>query len=373
MKKRKILQFTIASSKGGRTQYVLNNWKNINKERFQFDFVTFNPYLDFAEELEVQGCRIFRMPCYPDQDIKLFREAFGKILENDYDTLHLHTSYWKGMEVEEIAREYNVPQIIIHAHSSGYGKALDKAEVLEGQARHYEVRKQLNEGIATDYLACSEAAAEWIFGEYVPKDKIKIMRNAIDTYKFAFSEEKREEIRKKFGLENKFVLGHVGRLALPKNHEFLINVFDKVTKAIPEAVLVLVGEGELREQIENQIERLKLHDKVKLLGKREDVDVILQAMDVFLFPSLFEGFPIALVEAQTAGLPCIVSEMVTKEVQITPLIYYKPLIIDEWLEKVWDIYEKNRGKRKSMHLEVGAAGYEIKSQIKELENIYERN
>ena len=185
MRKRKILQFTLAASKGGQTQYVLNNWKNIDKARFQFDFITFSPSLDFATELEQQGCRIYYMPCYPQENPQLFCEAFAKALENGYDTVHLNTRFWNGFEAEELARKYNVPQIIIHAHSSGFQSVEhNKDEELRGQAKHYEIRNQLNESMATDFLACSEAAAEWIFGEQIPRDRIRIMRNAIDTYKF---------------------------------------------------------------------------------------------------------------------------------------------------------------------------------------------
>lgn len=378
---RKILQFSIASTKGGRTQYILNNWNNIDRERFRFDFLTFDARIDFAEELEDQGCRIFYMPCRPQENVKLFREALGRVLEKRYDTLHISTEYWNGFEIEEIAKAYHVPQVIIHAHSSGYQKAVNETEKRDGQEVHYRMRRLLNENMATDFLACSNEAAEWVFGNQIAREKIKIMPNAIDTYKFAFSVEKRQKARMELGLAGKFAIGHVGRIELVKNHQFLINTFSKVVERIPNAALVLVGDGKLRGQVEEQIKKLSLQDRVKVLGKRDDADFILQAMDVFLLPSLFEGFPIALVEAQTAGLPCIVSDLITKEAAITQLVNYCPLVMEKWVDKLEEVYafvmgedEMRRKKqvRKNMQLEVTSAGYEIRNQIKELEKLYER-
>ncbi len=370
--KRKILQFSIAASKGGRTQYILNNWNNIDKERFQFDFLTFDSYLDFESELEAQGCRVYHLPCYPQQNLNLFCKTLRNIFENDYDTLHLHTRDWSGFEVEEIAKECDIPQIIIHAHSSGYQRATNKEEELQGQARHYEMRKQLNENMATDFVACSETAIKWMFGEQISRNRIKIMRNAIDTDKFSFSEEKRKKVRKELCIEGKYILGHVGRMEPVKNHKFLISIFNEISKLIPEAVLLLVGDGRVREQVEEQIRDLNLQKKVMLLGKRDDANMMMQAMDILLLPSLFEGFPMVLVEAQTSGLPCIVSDKVTKEAAITPLVSYRSLVIDEWIKKIQDIYQDRNRTRKSMHSEVAAAGYEIRNQIKELEELYER-
>lgn len=373
MEKKKILQFTVAASKGGSTQYVLNNWKNIDRERFHFDFVTFSPYLDFAEELEEQGCKIYYMPCYPQQDRNRFIDSFGKVLQNGYDTLHLHTSYWRGTEAEEIAKQYRIKQVIVHAHSTGFGKARTKEEEIEGTKKHLAIREKLNEKMATDFLACSHAAAEWIFGDCIPKNRIMILHNAIDTKRFAYSEDTRKKVRCELEIQDKFVLGHVGRLALPKNHDFLLDVFCEVQKKIPNAVLILVGEGELREKIEGKIKDLRLESKVKLLGKRNDVNRLLQGMDLFVFPSLFEGFPIGLIEAQTTGLNCIVSDQITSEVVITPLVKQYPLIASEWVNSIQTHYRDHTFRRKNMQFVIDDAGYGIKKQIRELEKIYGRD
>lgn len=375
MEKRKILQFSITSAKGGQTQYILNSWKHIDKEKFQFDFLTFDSQIGFADELKKQGCQIFYMPCRPQENIAYFRETLVSVLKKGYDTLHIGTGYWNGFEIEEIAKEYGVPQVIIHAHSSGYQKAANEMEKKQGQTVHYEMRKLLKEDMATDFVACSREAAEWIFGDRIPRNKIKIMPNAIDTSRFAFSLEKRKEVRAQLGLEDKFVIGHVGRIELVKNHEFLIRVFSEIVKIVPEAALVLVGDGKLREKVEGQIRDQNLQENVKVLGKRDDTDRILQAMDVYLLPSLFEGFPISLVEAQTAGLPCIVSDLVTKEAAVTMLVSYCPLTIGAWTNKLNGIYElwkREKGMRRSMCKQMIDARYEIRNQVKELEKLYER-
>ena len=372
MKKRRILQFTIAATKGGRTQYILNNWKNINKKEFQFDFVTFSSYLDFAEELKKQGCKIFYLSCYPEQNKELFHEEFGKILENGYDTIHIHTSYWVGTMVEEKAREYNIKQIIIHSHSTGLSKVSTKKEYISGLKKHYEIRDCLNEDIATDFLACSDKAADWIFGNSIPKNRIKILHNAIDAKRFTFSEGRRKEIRNRLDIAGNFVLGHIGRMVYAKNHEFLVDLLSYVYPKIPEVVLVLVGDGELREKIEQQVKETDLQNKVLFLGKRDDVEDILQAIDVFLLPSRFEGLPISAIEAQATGLPCILSDLVTEEVKITALVNHEPLIISRWVERIMSIYAQGTVERKSMHAEVERAGFDMKDYVQELEQIYSR-
>ncbi len=162
----------------------------------------------------------------------------------------------------------------------------------------------------------------------------------------------------------------MGRFAYQKNHLFLLTVFEQILKVIPETVLILVGKGELKKEIEEQIKIRSLQEKVKIFESVADISEILQAMDIFALPSLFEGFPAVLVEAQTTGLPCVISDKVTREAQITSLAHYKPLDIDEWISQIKDIYTE-RESRKSMHLQIEAAGYGIQGQIKELESWYQ--
>lgn len=364
----RVLQFTIAKTKGGRTQYILNLWKNIDKSRFQFDFVTFSSELEFEDELLAEGCKIHYLSCHPEKDEKRFREEFSNVLENDYDVIHIHTSFWRGMLVEEMAKECGVKKIIIHSHSSGI--TCDSSDTEEGRKKHFQVRAQLSEDIATDFWACSKVAAEWLYGDNIPKEKIKILLNSVETERFSFNSNKRKTIRTEMEiLENEFVIGHVGRLAKVKNHGFLIDVFKEITKKNNKVRLWIVGEGEEREAIEKQIQEYKLENSITLFGKREDIDLLLQGMDCFVLPSYFEGFPIVLVESQTSGLPCLVSDTITKEVAVTNNIDYLPLVKEKWTNHILRIMEE-RPLRISGHEAVRQAGLDVDTQVKLLEELY---
>ncbi len=369
MKKVKVLQFTVAKTKGGRTLYVLNNWRYINKEKFQFDFITFNEELDFEQDLLKEGCQVWHLSCYPEDDREQFIKEFDDILDQGYDIIHIHTSYWKDTIVEERAKIKGIKKIIIHAHNMGAGATLTKSEDDLIKRRHYEIRDSITENLGTDYWTCSSEAAQWLYGDKIPCSRIKRMNTAIDVEGFAYKPIVRNEFRKEWGLESKFVLGGVGRFAYQKNHSFMINVFFEIKKKIPEAALLLRGEGELKEKLEAQIRDLSLQDDVKFVGRIDQVGKVLSAMDIFLMPSLFEGFPAALVEAQASGLPCIVSDLVSNETEITPLVCYEPLVINEWVKTIEAIYRKHEN-RISRHKEVREAGYEIRDQIKRIEEAY---
>lgn len=369
MKKIRILQFTIASTKGGKTRYSLRNWEFIDKEKFQIDFITFSKKLDFEPALIDEGCHVWHISCYPEEDKEAFIREFDHILDQGYDVIHINTSYWKDTIVEERAKAKGIKKIIIHAHNTGCGTSLSKDEETAARKKHYEIRENLTEDIATDYWACSERAAEWLYGNKIRNSFIKIVKVAIDTAVFSYNIDIRNKTRRELEIEDKFVIGNIGRFAYQKNHSFLLTMFEEILEIIPEAILILIGKGELKEEIEEKIKIKNFQEKVKIFETVADAGEILQAMDIFVLPSLFEGFPAVLVEAQTAGLPCIISDKVTREAQITSLANYEPLDVDEWVNKIKDIYTK-RTSRKSMHLEVEAAGYGIQGQIKELENWY---
>lgn len=369
MKKIKVLQFTVAKTKGGRTLYVLNNWKYINKEKFQFDFITFSEELDFEEQLLEEGCRIWHMSCYPEDNREQFIKEFDEVLEHGYDIIHINTSYWKDTIVEERARAKGVGKIIVHAHNMGAWTVQSEDKDDEIRKKHFEIREALTEDLATDYWACSSEAAEWLYGDKIKKSKIVLMKTAIDIKNFSYDPVSREKIRKALGVENQFVIGHVGKIVYQKNHEFLINTFYEIRKKIPNAFLLLRGEGALKECIEKQIKDLSLENDVKIMGRTDRLGMLFSAMDIFLMPSRYEGFPAVLVEAQTSGLPCIVSDFVSKETRITSLVSYKPLVLDEWVEETEKIYKQHK-ERRDMSSELKAAGYEIRDQILKIEKAY---
>ncbi len=367
MKKIRVLQFPIANAKGGITQYALKNWEFIDKSRFQFDFATLSKKLDFEQELTEQGCKVHYISCYAEDDEKQFIKEIEKIFDEGYDVIHLHTSYWKTFLVEELAIKYGIPKIIVHSHSTMID-ILDDKKRKEAIIIHNERKKQFSTLLATDFCACSQIAGHWLFGEQIPKNKIRIMKNAIDVNEFSYNIDVRKKYRKKFGLDGCFVLGHVGRFVFQKNHDFLIDIFKNVSEKISDAVLVLIGTGKLEEKIRGKVKLYGLEDKVVFMGKRNDVNYLLQAMDLFLLPSRFEGLPIVLVEAQTSGIKCLASSVITNEVAITNNIGFLSSNINEWSERI--VYYSKGYKRVKNDEMITKAGYNIRNQIKKVEQLY---
>lgn len=369
-KKIKVLQFPIAASKGGITQYVLKNWKYIDKSRFQFDFATMSKELDFAAELEKEGCRVYYISCYAEENERRFIDEFREILrKGEYDIVHLHTKQWKSFNVEKLAREAGIKKIIVHSHSTGIDTIDEdkrKAEIL----LHDKMENELTEDIATDFWACSQKAAEFLFGNKIPKERIKIMNNAIELEQFRYNKMVREKTRKEFGIEDKFVVGHIGRFAYQKNHEFLIEMFAELCRKEKNAVLFLAGDGELRDAMHKKADDLEIENKVIFAGKRDDICRLLQAMDIFCFPSRFEGLPISLIEVQAADLLCLYSNTITDEIELTNKIFRLPLNKDMWVETILNLRNEAYEIRKDRMSEMMKKGYDIKVQIKNIEKEY---
>lgn len=367
-KKIRVLHFSIANTKGGVTQYILNLWKYIDRSRFQFDFVTFSAFLDFEEQLIFDGGKVYHVSVYAEQDKKQFCQEIRVILKNKYDIVHLHTGSWGSFMLEKLAKEENVPRIIIHSHNSDvhnlYGLTREEA-----RRRHFMLREQLNENMATDYWACSDVAAEWLYGDKISKEKIVIMKNAIDLEQFQFNVAIRQKMRKELDLDDKLVIGHIGRFVYQKNHEFLIRVFSEVCQERNNIVLLLIGVGELENDIKGMVDNLGLKNKVKFMGKRNDVPELLQAMDVFCLPSRFEGLPIVLLEAQAADLVCIVSDTITRQVVINDNVNFLPFDIELWKREI-EKYSTRWHERTDKEMKFIHSEYNINYQIKKIEDAY---
>lgn len=368
MKKTKILQFQIKNTKGGVTQYILNNWEYIDRDKFQFDFVTFSKELDFAHQLENEGCKIYYMSCYAEENLELFNQELNNILSRPYDAVHLHTNWWKSFNLEKAATRHRIPKIIVHSHNTMVD-VLDEKERAASIERHYKLRNEFNMSMATDLAACSDKARRWLFGENIPEEKVNIINYGINVEKFIFNSNKREQLRKDMQLNDCFIIGHIGRFVYQKNHEFLINMFRQVSSKSEKARLLLIGTGELEENIKKKVEAYGLTDKVIFLGKRDDVSDLMQLMDVFCLPSRFEGFGIVLIEAQAAGLKCICSDAIPAEAKITDNINFLDFNVDYWVDKILKI-EKEGYKRKNMYSIITEAGYNNREEIKKLEKLY---
>lgn len=295
---------------GGVESVIMNYYRHIDRNEIQFDFICDADSTDIPyEEIEKLGGRVIICPPYQKlpEYIKFLTELFRKekyqIVHSNINTLSVFPLY--------AAKKAGVPVRIAHSHNTSNPKEI-KRNIIKNLLRPF------SKVYATDYFACSELAGRYQFGRGAQKSGlVKIIPNAIDIEKFKFDETARKELRREFGFDEKdFVLGHVGRFVPQKNHKFLIKVFSEVKKSRPEAKLLLVGQGPLEEKIKEQVEELKLKNDVVFAGQRSDVNKLYSAMDVFVLPSLYEGFGMVAIEAQCANLPTVVSSRVSDEVFI---------------------------------------------------------
>ena len=360
----RILHVFGSLNRGGAETMVMNLYRNLDRDKIQFDFVMHcTGKCDYNEEIEKLGGRIFSVPRFHGTNYFQYIAAWNGFFQEhrEYRIIHGHVRSTASIYLG-IAKKYGLVTIA-HSHSTSSGKGIRAAakNILQ-----YPIRYR------AEYLfACSRGAGRWLYGKKaVSKPNFRIVNNAIETEKYAFNLAVRSRMRKTLGLEDKFVVGHVGRFHPSKNHAFLLEIFYATLRKDRNAVLLLVGDGELCPQIEEQIGELGLKDHVILTGVRSDVPELLQAMDVFVFPSLYEGLGIVTVEAQAAGLPCFVSEAVPKEAYLTELIRCIPLSAapEIWAETILEC--RDGFVRKDASGQVAVAGYDIRETAEKLQNFY---
>ncbi|OKY52546.1 glycosyltransferase [Megasphaera cerevisiae] len=364
----RILQAFVSNDKGGLTGYICQNYNWINRNEIQFDFLTYekNP-LDFEKTFIDMGAHFFHISSV-FHVVNYMKELHTILSKNDYAAIHFNMSYANFVPIL-IAYCLNSKRIIIHSHST---KIDDRRRIVRfvKTCIHY-VGKYMFKFIATDYLACSELAAQWMYCDFIIKSKnYHLAKNAIDISKYSYSPSIREIERNKLGiLASTFVIGHIGRFTYQKNHEFLIEVFRKVVSKDENVILLLIGEGPEQNAIKKKAKKLGLESKVLFLGRREDVPNLLQAMDCFVLPSRFEGLGIAGIEAQAAGLPCIVSDQIPRELDQTGLVHFISLTssVDIWVKmilSVQNIHRKNIGEKLNL------CGYDIRISIEKMMKLY---
>lgn len=368
---KKILHMTPPIVNNGVYKYIFSNLKYIDKSQFEFAFLTqANADLKNTAEYKEYGFNIHNFTTTQRDNPEKFRQEIVHILSSGYDVLQLHTSFWRGFLIEEIAMELGMPKVIVHSHSSNIDIADEnkRAKMLQ---EHMRFKEKFNMSYATDFWACSNMAADWLFGAQIDRNKIRVMRNAIDVEQYVYNESTRREYRKMLNLEGKFVIGNTCRFEYQKNHEFLVRVFARVHEKYPDTVLILAGGGQKLPQIKKMVKDYGIVDSVRFLSWRDDIAQLLQAMDLYCLPSLFEGLPIVLIEAQSADLPCIVSDTITGEAKITGRVRYVELQEEKWIHAIEEFMESQT--RNDISNIISAAGYDIRHQIKILEEEYKKN
>lgn len=364
----RVLQIIDNMNRGGAQAFIINIYREIERSEVQFDFLLHtDKECSFNEEIRALGGKLYAVPPR-HQGILKNRKALEEFFKThpDYKIVHHHVSSLTYVEPLKVAKRYGVPMRIIHSHNTRQG----------GSFLHQYLHRwnQLAvKSYATHYLACSDLAAKWLYGkrQYGSGD-FAIINNGIEIEKFIYNAEIRSKIRAELGVGDQLVLGNVGRFSYQKNHDFLIDIFKSVHEKETNSVLLLVGDGELRGQIEQKIAAYGLQDSVILTGVRSDIPDLLQAMDVLVMPSYYEGLPVTLVEAQAAGLPCVVADNITQQIKITNFIEYIGLDLSDaasaWSSSIIRLVALH--VRKDVSDQIIEAGFDIKNTAQYLQKVY---
>ena len=364
---KRVLQIIGIVCGGGVEAVIMNYYRNIDRTQIQFDFVVDGyekTYLD--DEIEAMGGKVYHVEPYRKNIFRYMGQIYKIVREGHYEIVH---SNMNTLSVFSLFPAWlaGAEQRILHNHSTAV-KQEGKRSLMK------QILRPFAPIFANRYAACSELAGNWMYGkEKMKRGDITIIRNAIDLDQYAFSESTRAKYRQELGIgPDDFVIGHVGRFMFQKNHTFLIKIFREVKKVQHNAVLLLIGDGELRGKIEKQVQKYGLEDSVKFLGIRKDVQALYNAMDVFVLPSWYEGLPVVSVEAQANGLRSFFSTNVTAESGLTKSAEFIRL---EDGAKIWakNILQKGNGRNENAANEMRASGFDIKEQAREVIRWYKIN
>lgn len=344
---------------------LMNYYRRVDTERFQFDFIVNKKTPGhYDEEIRSMGGRIFQSPGLNPFYFPKYMEFVQDIVRNNPEIgiLHAHNEAM-GWYALHGAKQAGIRVRIAHAHNTSI--------IRDYKYPLKQFCKRFLYGDSTHIFACGNAAGEYYFGDRWKREGI-VLPNAIETASFAFSEEVRRRIRRDHRLGDAFVIGHVGRFNVQKNHTRILDIFKAVLNKRPDAILVLIGIGELQEEMKRKAMELGIRDHIRFLGLRSDVCDWYQAMDVFLMPSLFEGLPVTGIEAQTSGLPCFFSDCVTDEIVLLPDSCNYPLKAtnDQWADKLLSVGPLAPEVRKQGLSVIKGEGYDIDDAVRHLEETY---
>lgn len=359
----RILHFVPGFRLGGIESLLMSLYRSLDKSAMQFDFMvdTLDDLPEF-DEIRTAGGRVFQMGRYLDNPIS-YQLKVEKILKNyssEYLALHSHTVI-RALPILLSAFRHGIDKRIVHSHTDSLG--VSKQAIIGPSIA------KITNIVATDYWACSNAAGEFFF-----KNKpYKVFNNTITTKNFIFSPIDGDKVRSKLGFDKEnLIIGHTGRFTHQKNHEFLIQAFNQVYILEPQARLLLVGDGPLMPEIKKLVNDLDIRDVVKFVGSQSDIPAYLSAMDVFFLPSHYEGFCISLLEAQANGLPCLASDVIPDEVQVTALVTTFSLdsTFTQVASNLLGLHKEGRAQSLANTMLIQQAGYDTDMQMSNLIGMY---
>jgi len=363
-------------NRGGAETMIMNYYRTLDRTKVQFDFLLHREAKGaFDDEINDLGGVIYRMPPIWPKNYFRYKKMLSAFFKEhpEYCIVHSHLNALSTITLG-VAKKNGVPFRIAHSHlaiepfiiKNIFNKNSNTFATVKDAVQSLMKGRVTNK--ATHYFACGEKAGNWLFGKR-NKNKVQIINNAIDASLFSYDPEKSKEIRKLLGTTGKKVIGHVGRFNEQKNHLFLIKIFNEVVALDKNVRLLLIGDGYMRARIEEEVKSLKIEKYVHFLGLRDDIPSLLQSFDLFLFPSLYEGLPVTLVEAQASGLRIITSDTVTKEVDFMGLVTFLNLKspAKEWAQTTVD---QMSYERRNMFQKIVDSNYDIHRNASELENFY---
>ena len=362
----RVLHVMGCSDAGGISSVVRNYYQFIDRTKIHFDIALTVPQQgQNSRALEAMGAEIFFIPM-KSTDLKGFERELGKLLtEGHYDGIHVHESETSFVALR-LARKLGIPCRVAHAHITA------PFESIGGEMRRL-AGCVLNYHYASHVIGCGQMAGERIFGKNnMKRSRAMVLPNAVDIQKFAYQPEIRAEMRRELDVEDRYVLGMVARLDYQKNIPFALMLMEKLSQELPQAVLLIAGNGSDEEMLREKIRTMGLEDRVRMLGRRSDVSRLYQAFDLLLLPSLFEGYPVVAVEAMASGLPVLLSDRITRELEFGSGVRYLPLEDPEqWLREIrsWQTDPDRELRQK----EVLEHGLDIRSCVQLLQRVYEED
>lgn len=362
----RVLHVLGTTNLGGAESRIMELYRNMDREKVQFDFLVHTDKEGhYSAEIRELGGKIYSVPRFNVKNYRVYHNALVHFFaeNHDYAAVHGHMTSTASIYLP-IAKKAGIPITIAHARSAGVDKGV---KGLVTKIIRLPLKKR------ADYLfTCSEEAGVAVYGKKaVRQENVWTIPNAIDTERFCFNSSVREKMLAELGLSDKFVIGHVGRFGFMKNHAYLIKVFYELCIMHDDVALVLIGKGELEEEIKQKVQDLGVGEKVLFLGTRANVEDYYQAFDYFVFPSVFEGLPGSVAEAQAAGLHCLVSDKVTREAALTDLAVYRS--IDEppieWAKEIQK-NAKDAMIRRDTRQEIIDKGFDVRIQAKQMAEFY---